>query len=83
VELIPLTNQSAAAVADAFFDNWVTRYGCPKNLINDQEEHFKTELFERLTRHLGIEHKVTTPYHTQSDVFTKRKQRTIKAALQG
>jgi transposase InsO family protein len=82
VELIPLPNQSAAAVADAFFDNWVTRYGCPKRLITDQGAQFKAELFARLTRRLGIEHKVTTPYHPQSDGFTERQHRTIKAALQ-
>jgi hypothetical protein len=82
VELVPLPNETAAVVADAFFNNWICRYGCPKRVITDQGVQFVSDVFARLNELMQVKHKSTTPYHPQTNGFTERRHRSLKALLQ-
>ena len=41
------------------------RFGLPKVITSDQGKEFNNELNDELAQRLGIEHRVTTPYHPQ------------------
>ncbi|GFT24388.1 hypothetical protein TNCV_3252361 [Trichonephila clavipes] len=44
-ELIPLRKASAQATANAFFENYISRYGAPISLISDNGPQFISEVF--------------------------------------
>ena len=54
---------TATTDSNFFFENVVTRFGCPKILINDQGTHFVNQLIEELTKEFQIQHRKTMPYH--------------------
>ena len=82
IELVPLPSAPAPVVAEALYTNWVCRYGCPVKIISDQGPQFTGLVFQRLAERLQIRHSFTSPYHPQSNGFTERPHRVIKAALQ-
>jgi hypothetical protein len=45
------------------FENIVTRFGCPRNLINDQGTHFIRNTIETLIAEFMIQHHKSSPYH--------------------
>ncbi|GFS56712.1 retrovirus-related Pol polyprotein from transposon 412 [Trichonephila clavipes] len=53
-ELIPLRKASAQAIANALFENYISRYGAPISLISDNGPQFISEanLKERVNRNL-------------------------------
>ncbi|XP_017302025.1 uncharacterized protein LOC103515183 [Diaphorina citri] len=80
-EAIPLTDQSAEIVAQAFFNGWISRFGTPVYLVTDQGRNFLSFLFKEVSALLGIELKHTTAYHPQANGLIERCHRTLKAAL--
>ena len=62
-EALPVKDCTAATTVKLLFENVVTRFGCPKILINDQGIHFVNQLIEELTDEFQIQHRRTTPYH--------------------
>ena len=39
-EAVAMANQEAKTVAQAFVDNWITKFGCPVNLHSDKGTNF-------------------------------------------
>lgn len=72
---------SAETVAKAFFEQWVSRFGCPVSVITDQGTQFQSELFNEFANKCGIKLKRTTAYHPQCNGKIERFHRTLKAAL--
>ncbi|GFS52332.1 transposon Tf2-9 polyprotein [Trichonephila clavipes] len=75
-ELIPLRKASAQAIANAFFDNYIARYGAPISLINDNGPQFISDVFEHLSHRLDIKHMKTVTYRPQSNL-TERVNRNL------
>ena len=67
VEAVPLRNQLAKTVADAFFVEWCARYGPPKKLLTDKGTNFQSELFTEFCKLLNIQKTRTTGYHPQGN----------------
>ncbi|GFU03629.1 uncharacterized protein TNCV_199761 [Trichonephila clavipes] len=64
-ELIPLRKASAQAIANALFENYISRYGAPISLISDNGPQFISEVFEHLS-------------HSPDDsLFCRRKSRKL------
>ncbi|GFW71980.1 transposon Tf2-11 polyprotein [Trichonephila clavipes] len=61
-ELIPLRKTSAQAIANALFENCISRYGAPISLISDNGPHFISEVFEPLRHRLDIKRTKTVTY---------------------
>lgn len=80
-EAIPLQNIMAETVARAFYENWITRFGTPTQVITDQGRQFQSDLFRALTKICGCKLARTTTYHPQSNGKIERFHRTLKAAL--
>ena len=48
-ETTPIKDCSAATTTEFLFENVVTRFGCPKILISDQDMYFVNQMIEELT----------------------------------
>lgn len=81
VEAVPLINQTAASVAQAFVQNVVLRHGSPESLLTDQGTNFESLLMKEVCRLLGIKKLRTSPFHPRTDGQTERANRTIKGWL--
>ncbi|GFX16125.1 retrovirus-related Pol polyprotein from transposon 412 [Trichonephila clavipes] len=75
-ELIPLRKASAQAIATAFFDNYIARYGAPISLISDNGPQFISDVFEHLSHRLDIKHMKTVTYRPQANL-TERVNRNL------
>jgi hypothetical protein len=53
----------AKAIATLLYENVITRFGCPKILINDRGKHFLNEAIENMVSLFQIKLWKTTPYH--------------------
>jgi len=74
---VPMINQTAISVSQAFVDNLITKFGCPKVVITDNGRQFISKIFEDLSKIYGFKHKKTTTYHPQSNGAVERMNRVI------
>ncbi|GFY29459.1 retrovirus-related Pol polyprotein from transposon 412 [Trichonephila clavipes] len=70
-ELIPLRKASAQAIANALFENYISRYGAPICLISDDGPEFISDVFEHLSHRLDIKHIKTVAYRPQVNLTGK------------
>lgn len=80
-EAIPLPDISAETVAKALISGWISRFGCPTDIISDRGSQFQSELFKNLSQLSGFQHRRTTAYHPQSNGLVERFHRQLKAAI--
>lgn len=81
IEAIPLRTVTAEKVAEAFYNQWIARYGTPLRVTTDRGPQFRSDLFLELTKLLGAEHIKTTSYHPQSNGAVERVHRRLKELL--
>ncbi|GFX08914.1 retrovirus-related Pol polyprotein from transposon 17.6 [Trichonephila clavipes] len=67
---------NATAIANAFFDNYIARYGAPISLISDNGPQFISDVFEHLSHRLDIKHMKTVTYRPQANL-TERVNRNL------
>lgn len=72
-----LPNAKAASVASFFYEDIICRHGCPKELLTDQGTHFVNELLDTMCNRLGVKHRLSTPYHPQTNGLVERFNRTL------
>jgi len=63
---------SAEKLARLFRDNMWKLHSLPESIISDREPQFMAELIRELNQMLGIESKMSTAFHPQTDGQTKR-----------
>lgn len=63
----PLPNQGTEEVAKAFVNQFISRFGVPRQLHTDKGSQFESKLFQDLGKRLGIDKTRTTAMHPQSD----------------
>ena len=80
-EACPLPNKTALAVADAFFQLIVCRFGMPSVIHSDQGREFENHLMQELCLLCGAHKTRTTPYHPVSDGLVERFNRTLLMML--
>ena len=76
-----MPNKTAMAVADAFFQLIVCRFGMPVVIHSDQAWEFENNLMQQLCLLCGTHKNRTTPYHPASDGLIKRFNRTLLMML--
>ena len=80
-EAIPLIDIRAETIADAFFSEWVARFGTPATITTDRGAQFKSRLWDTLCKQFGITRNPTTSYQPQSNGMVERFHRQLKAAI--
>ena len=78
-EAQPLTSMSAEGVAH-FLLSLITRFGCFQVCISDQGHEFVNSLNEKLFEMAGIEHRVASAYHPQTNGLDERMNQTVTKA---
>ena len=78
LEVIPISNKTTTAVTEAFVTTWVSRYGSPRILHQDNGTEFTSQMFCEVCAMLGTTRTTTTPYHPQSNGQVERANQTVQ-----
>jgi len=82
VHFIPTTEKtSAEGLARLFRDNVWKLHGLPESIILDRGPQFAAGLMRELNQMLGIESKISTAFHPQTDGQTKRVNQKLEQYL--
>ena len=79
--LVPASNHTASTVSDALLRHVVPYFGTPRRLLSDRGREFVGEVWAGLTRSLGIQRLLTSPYHPEGNSINERSHRTINNML--
>ncbi|KAL4283519.1 hypothetical protein GQ457_16G018000 [Hibiscus cannabinus] len=82
VEAIATTHNDAKTVQRFIKKNIFTRFGTPRVIISDEGRHFDNRSIAAALRKLGINHKLSTAYHPQTNGQVKVSNREIKSILE-
>ena len=62
-EAIPIPNKSADTITKAFIRHYLPRHMCPWFILADNGTEFKNQIFDKVTKDLGIKRIFSAPYH--------------------
>ena len=79
-EAKPVKDKSAVTVTSFLYDV-ICRHGCIKIQINDQGREFVNQVSSTLHKMTGVEQRITSAYHPQSNGLCERQNRSIKDSL--
>ena len=80
-EAYAIPDQEAGTVAKKLVEEFVARYGVPREIHSDQGRNFESALFQEVCRLLDLDKTRTTPLRPQSDGMVERFNRTLKSML--
>ena len=71
-EALATKTDNAKTIAKFIYENIITGFGCPKELVSDRGTHFLNDIIEQLTNKFLIKHRKTTPYHPRANGQTEK-----------
>ena len=71
-EAVATKTDDAATVAHFLYENIISHYGCPKELVSDRDTHFLNKTIEELTSRFFIKHRKTSPYYPHANGQTEK-----------
>src|SRR6266487_3882841 len=80
-EAKPMRDATAENVVKFIYEGIICRHGCPKIIMSDRGTHFRNKLVDELCRKFEIKHKLSSPYHPQTNGLVERFNRTLCEAL--
>ena len=60
---------------------WMCIHGPPQTLLSDQGAEFVNKVLDTISKTSGVEHKVTAPYHPQTNGMCERLNQTVVSVL--
>ena len=82
VHLIPSrTNYTAKEIAELVFTEIYKLHGLPKSIVSDRDVLFTSAFWTHLQKLIGINQRMSSAYHPQSDRSTERANRTLGQML--
>ncbi|KAL4290652.1 hypothetical protein GQ457_14G014500 [Hibiscus cannabinus] len=82
VEAVATTHNDAKTVQRFIKKNIFTRFGTPRVIISDEGRHFDNQSIAAALRKLGINPKLSTAYHPQTNGQAEVSNREIKSILE-
>ncbi|XP_071842970.1 uncharacterized protein [Apostichopus japonicus] len=79
-EAVAVRNKTAKTVANFLFET-MARFGCMKIVISDQGGEFVNALNKSLFDMTGVDHRVSSSYHPQTNGLDERFNQTLQRAL--
>ena len=79
--LVPASNHTADTVSDALLRHVVPYFGTPRRLLSDRGREFVGDVWGKLTRSMGIQRVLTSPYHPEGNSINERSHRTMNNML--
>ncbi|XP_052567398.1 uncharacterized protein LOC128093728 [Culex pipiens pallens] len=76
----PMENQESTTVARNFVENFVCKFGAPKEVVTDRGTNFVSKLLQHTCKILHIKKIVTSAYHPQANLV-ERSNRELKIYL--
>jgi len=67
-----LKETTVKAVSKFIYQKIICEYGCPKVLQSDRKTYFVNRVIEDLMRKFRIKHRLSSPYHPQTNGFVER-----------
>lgn len=80
-EIVALPDARTETVAQAFVEQWVTRYGLPTNLLHDRGTNLVSAVMKRVSEMMGIKQKTTCAYNPRCNGLSEHCVKTIKFCL--
>src|SRR2546421_9832893 len=68
-------------VVKFIYEGIICRHGCPKIILSNRGTHFRNRLVEGLCEKFEIKHKLSSPYHPQTNGLVERFNRTLCEGL--
>jgi hypothetical protein len=81
VEAKALWDNIARSIAKFFYENIITRFGCPRHLVSDQGNHFINIFIKLLVQEFMITHHKSTTYYAWGIGQAKSTNKTLKEIL--
>src|SRR5437763_5316609 len=72
-----LPETTAENVVEFIYRDIICRHGCPGVILSDRGTHFKNKLVDGLCEKFKIKHKLSSPYHQQTNGLVERFNRTL------
>ena len=80
-EAFPIRSKRNDLIWEVLVEQIVARYGVPAIIVSDNGGEFTSKKFEAWLREHGINHKLTSPYHPQTNGKVERFNGTIQKLL--
>ncbi len=78
IRMVPCrTDMSADDFAELFFKHWYCENGLPLEIISDRDKLFMSKFWRALHRLTGVDLKMSTSYHPQTDGLSERTNKTV------
>ena len=81
VEAKAIQRANADTTAQFIYEEIICRHGAPKELLSDRGANFRAEMVEELYKRMSIHHKLSSPYHPQTNGLIERFNRTLCETL--
>ena len=81
VELVPTPEPTAELVAQAIFEQWISRWGVMRALLSDNGRQFTARLLRQLTDKYGIKRIFASPYNPRGNSIVESYMRSLKSSL--
>ena len=81
IQAIPLKDQTAPTIVNAFLQHWIYLHGTPSYLLTDQGSNVDGNCMKEICNKLGIEKRRSSAYHSQGNGFAERHIRAVKDVL--
>lgn len=79
--VFPIKSKTAVEISRHLF-SFISLFGPPREIISDQGPEFVNSVVKQLSNNLGIERRVTSPYHPRTDGLVERTNQTLIRALE-
>lgn len=80
-EVLPIADIKPETIAKEIVNGWISRFGIPDVITSDRGTQFNCQLFNNLTKTLGMHHIMTSSYNPRANGMIERFHRQLKASL--